>query len=140
MYSPPRSSASRIDALSSLKFSRSVFLSPIRPRLRVHRSRDRYPASPAPPAAVSLVGRRQHDFPGQRPPAHVAVVVIDVVSRSTTTLADQRLHRAGLAFLPRVLAVKRAAWERGARPRCAGSSGAGRTHETGGSGACGSNG
>jgi hypothetical protein len=78
-----------------------------------HRSRDRYPASPPPPAAVSLVGRRQHDFPGQRPPAHVAVVVIDVVSRSTTTLADQRLHRACLAFLPRVLTVKQeAAWER----------------------------
>jgi hypothetical protein len=37
-----------------------------------------------------------------------------VVSRSTTTLADQRLRlqRAGLAFLPRVLAVKRAAWYR----------------------------
>lgn len=78
-----------------------------------HRSRDRYPASPPPPAAVSLVGRRQHDFPGQRPPAHVAVVVIDVVTRSTTTLADQRLRRACLAFLPRVLTVKQeAAWER----------------------------
>jgi hypothetical protein len=52
--------------------------------------------------------------PVNGPPAHVALVVIDVVSRSTTTLADQRLrlHRAGLAFLPRVLAVKRAAWER----------------------------